>query len=151
MNHESELPLTFYFSLVCDDEESTFQEASGLSKELSPEVGGEGENRFKHRVPTANSWQNVILKRGLVAADSKLISWIENTISDGLGTPIITKSIQIKLRNAEGKTIFSWTLHQAYPVKCSFADVRLQENEILLENLEFAYSWFDAAQLNPDL
>jgi len=62
----SSYPVGFYFELSFRGEDAAFQEVSGMSKELSvEEVVCGGENRFKYRLPTVSSSQNLVLKRAL--------------------------------------------------------------------------------------
>lgn len=64
-------PLGFYFELSFKDEDAAFKEVSGISKELSmEEVVCGGENRFKYRLPTITTSQNLVLKRALIPKGS---------------------------------------------------------------------------------
>jgi phage tail-like protein len=75
MDHSNEYPVGFYFSLSFEGEDVTFQEVSGISKELDVEkVASSGENRFKYRLPNVSSSQNLVLKRAIVPTGSKLIT-----------------------------------------------------------------------------
>ena len=91
-------PVSFYFSVVVDGETMGFQEVSGISQELGfEEVTEGGENRFKHRLPTGAKYQNLVLKRGVIIADSMLAKWCIGTISNGFTTPVSTKNITVNL------------------------------------------------------
>ena len=79
----------FYYNLSFKGADAAFQEVSGISKEMSiEEVVGGGENRFKYRLPTTSSSQNLVLKRAMVPASSKLIKWVADTINSGLAKKI---------------------------------------------------------------
>ena len=134
----------FYFSLSFKGEDAAFQEVSGISKELGvEEVVGGGENRFKYRLPAVSSSQNLVLKRAKVSKQSKLVNWVSNSIGDGLSKPIQTNDVTVSLLDKDGKTCMSWTFHKAYPVKYSVSDLKSNENNLLFETIELAYTYFD--------
>ncbi|MEZ4873956.1 MAG: phage tail protein [Flavobacteriaceae bacterium] len=65
---QSSYPVSFYFKLSFKGVDAAFQEVSGISKELGvEEVVCGGENRFKYRLPTTTSGQNLVLKRAVVS------------------------------------------------------------------------------------
>lgn len=140
-------PPSFYFSLSFDgisgDTDAGFQEASGMNAEIEvEEVANGGENDFKYKLPKAAKYTNLVLKRGLVTANSQLAEWCESTITGGLGTPVKPKSITLSLLNEEGSAVMSWNFVNAYPVKWSVSDFKSQENTFSVETLEFAYNYF---------
>ena len=72
----SDYPVRFYFTLSFPGVDATFKEVSDISKELSiEEIVCGGENRFKYRLPTVFSSQNLILKRAIVPIGSLLMYW----------------------------------------------------------------------------
>lgn len=142
-------PVGFYFSLSFEGEQLGFQEVSGISKEFGvEEVQSGGENRFKYRLPTVVTNTNLILKRALVSEGSKLVKWFEETLDSGLSQPIITKDVSVNLLNSEGHVLITWMFHNAYPVKYSVSDLHSQKNELVIETLELAYTYFDTVSNN---
>jgi phage tail-like protein len=136
-------PVGFYFKLSFNGEDAAFQEVSGISKEISmEEVACGGENRFKYRLPTLVSAQNLVLKRALIPEGSKLIAWCSACIDEGFANPIVPKDVSVQLLNAKGSTCAMWTFHNAYPVKYVISDLRSQENDIVIETIELAYTYF---------
>ena len=136
-------PVGFYFELSFRGEDAAFQEVSGMSKELSvEEVVCGGENRFKYRLPTVSSSQNLVLKRALIPEGSKLIDWCASSIDEGLANKITPYDVSVSLLDAEGSVCVMWTFHSAYPVKYSISDLKSQENEIVMETIELAYTYF---------
>ena len=138
----------FYFSLSfigqVGDMDAAFQEASGFSKELNvEEVVCGGQNRYKYRLPTTTTYQNLVLKRGVSSGTSLLIAWCEYTLSTGLVLPIVTKNILISLLNEEGQTCKSWVFVNAYPVKWSVSELNSEKNAVLIETIELAYLYFE--------
>ncbi|HTR00580.1 MAG TPA: phage tail protein [Candidatus Acidoferrum sp.] len=140
----------FYFSLsfqgLSGDADAAFKEVSGINKELKvEEVGCGGENRFRYRLPNGTSFSNLVLKRGVSTAKSALLRWCVQTLDNGLSVAVTTRNIRLNLLNAKGQTCSSWTFNDAYPVKWSASDLNSQDNSILIESLEFAYSYFNLA------
>lgn len=124
--------------------DAAFQEVSGLSKELNTEdVVCGGENRFKFRLPTIATFQNLVLTRGVTTAESPLISWVKDTLDDGLANSIQPKDIKVQLLNENGDISMAWNFISAYPVKWSASNLKSQESQVFIETLEFAYQYFD--------
>jgi phage tail-like protein len=142
----STYPVSFYFELSFKGEDAAFQEVSGIAKELSvEEVVCGGENRFKYRLPTVSTGQNLVLKRALLSGGSKLIDWCSSSIDEGLGNNIEPHDVSVSLLNANGTVCMMWTFHNAYPIKYSVSDLKSQENGIVIESIELAYTYFEVA------
>jgi phage tail-like protein len=141
-------PVSFYFQLSFKGEDAAFQEVSGISKELSvEEITCGGENRFKYRLPTMSTSQNLVLKRALIPEGSKLIDWCASSIDEGLANKIQTHDVSISLLDADGTVCVMWTFFNAYPVKYSVSDLKSQENGLVAESIELAYTYFE---ITPD-
>jgi phage tail-like protein len=150
--NEAYPPVSFYFQLSFSGDsgkaDASFKEVSGISMETGIEEITEGGNPFIHRVPTAVKYSNLVLKRGLVAKNSKIADWCFNPkggVSVGgisMTETITTKTIVVHLLNEEGKPLKSWSFANAYPVKWSLSDLDSMNNEIAIETLEFTYSYF---------
>ena len=137
-------PVGFYFMLSLKGEDAAFQEVTGLSKELGiEEVVSGGENRFKYRLPTTSSSQNLVLKRALVPGGSNLVDWCFRCIDGGLGAAIQTNDVSVSLVDASGNILAMWTFYKAYPIKYSVLDLKSQENAIVIETIELAYTYFE--------
>lgn len=140
-------PLGFYFMLSLKGEDAAFQEVSGISKELGiEEVVSGGENRFKYRLPSTSSSQNLVLKRALVPEGSGLVDWCINCMDGGLASAIQTNDVSVSLLDANGDILVMWTFHKAYPIKYSVSDLKSQENTIVIESVELAYTYFDISE-----
>jgi phage tail-like protein len=46
----------------------------------------------------------------------------------------------VTLLNARDRPSMTWIFTNAYPLKCSFADLNAQDDKMLIEALEFAYT-----------
>ena len=144
MAQPSNYPVGFYFELSFKGEDASFQEVSGISKEQGiEEVVCGGENRFKYRLPTLSSSQNLVLKRALVLKDSKLASWVKHTLEDGLLYRVNTQDITVSLMKSEEEPLVSWVFHKAYPIKYAISDFKSDENKLVIETMELAYTYFE--------
>lgn len=142
----SNYPVGFYFSLSFEGEDAAFQEVSGISKELAFEdiVCG-GENRFKYRLPTIATGSNLVLKRAIVPSGSQLMDWVAGAVDGGLTTNVVTNDVSVSLLDADGSQLMMWTFRNAYPLKYSVSDLRSQENALVIESIELAYTYFEVA------
>ncbi len=138
----------FYFSVSFTGQsgkrDAAFQEVTGISKTLNTEeiVSG-GENRFKYRLPTQVSFENLTLKRGIVLMKSPLIDWCQQTLDNGLAMAIKPKDVIVKLLNADGQACQSWTFVKAYPVKWSVSELSSEKNALLIETMELSFQYFN--------
>jgi len=140
----SNYPVGFYFKLSFLGEDSAFQEVSGISTEAGvEEVVCGGENRFKYRLPTTCTNPNLVLKRALIPGGSNLTDWCAQSTGGGLSNAIQTNDISVSLLDADGDILVMWTFHKAYPVKYNISDLKSQENSIVIESVEFAYTYFE--------
>ena len=141
-------PVSFYFELSFKGEDAAFQEVSGISKELNiEEVVCGGENRFKYRLPTYSTSQNLILKRALIPEGSELIDWCADSMDTGLANAIETHDVSVSLLDSGGAVSVMWTFFNAYPVKYAVSDLKSDANELVLETIELAYTYFE---ITPD-
>ena len=148
-------PPTFYFKLsfsrVSGTLDASFEEVSGISMEMgTEEVSEGGNNRFKHRVPTSVKFTNLVLKRGLAAKNSEVISWCKSTLEEGLVETIETKNIIVHLLNENGDPLKSWSFMNAWPLQWATSDFNTTNNEILIESLEFSFSYFTLLSNNDN-
>ncbi|WP_267221337.1 phage tail protein [Dyella silvae] len=138
------LPAAFQFTVSIGSEsssvDSSFQEVSGL--ELSMEVDElreGGENRFMHQLPTGVKQKRLTLKRGIASMDSPLVGWCKRTLEAGLSVKIKLAPVTVKLLDAKGNPLRTWSFTQAYPVRWEIDNFQSTKNEVALETIEFAY------------
>ncbi|MEM0939791.1 MAG: phage tail protein [Bacteroidota bacterium] len=148
-------PVGFYFSVDLAQAvgappslkatvDNSFQEVSGLSAEMETESVIEGgENRFTHKVPKRTTYQNLILKRGLILSNSNFSKWCLEVLAGNLSKPIVPKNITVSLLNERGKPAMTWQFFNAWPVKVLTSDFQSMENKIVVETLEFAFQYFE--------
>lgn len=140
-------PPSFYFRLrfagLSSIRDNGFQEASGLDVEWElEEVREGGQNDYVHRLPKMVKYQNLVLRRGFVSANSTLATWCTSTLTADFTTPLVLRDIQLHLLNAESTPLAAWTFRDAWPVKWKMSEFRSQENALAIETLEFAFADF---------
>ena len=141
--------VSFYFRLMVEGEECAFQEVSGISKELTiDDVVFGGENRFEYQLPRVSTKANLVLKRSLVPTGSLLLNWCNASVDSDLSAAIQTKSIVLSLVNSNGNVSVEWTFHNAYPIKYRISAFKSDEDSIVIENVEFAYTYFEVKNMN---
>jgi phage tail-like protein len=137
-------PVGFHFRVDfvgggLDGTDSHFQEVSGLSAQLEVEPVEEGgENRFSHRLPGRAKYENLVLRRGMLKG-SKLVRWCEDALHHHEFMPVL---VNVVLLNSEHQPLSTWRFDRAWPVKWSLTDFKAQDNAIVVETLELAYSSF---------
>ncbi len=142
-------PVGFYFTLniagTSNDQLVSFKEVSGISADFSTEKITEGgENQFSYRLPKKSKYSNLVLKRGLILQNSPVAQWCQDTLNSGLQQVINPKNIVISLLDGSGKPLMNWAFHNAYPVKWEISDFKSSANELVIETLEFAYTYFES-------
>lgn len=117
-----------------------FQSVSGLSVDMeTEEIIEGGENRFKHIIPVRTKYPNLVLKRGLLL-DSGVIEWCRKALNDFDISPI---NMSVTLLNEKHKSLQTWNIVHAYPVKWSVGDFNAEENKLVIETLELTYNYFN--------
>lgn len=155
-------PGAFYFSVkliglgaaasVLTDIDASFQEVSGIQSAFEvEEVAEGGENRFAHRLPGRTKYSNLVLKRGIVTADSFLSEWAGMTVGSSLALPVVTQNLLVTLLNADGWPSVAWGFFNAYPVRWEVGALDSLENRILTETLELSYNYFERVVLGSGL
>ena len=131
------------FSGITDNNDFAFQEASGIEVSMGvEEVVCGGQNDFHYKLPQPAKYSNLVLKRGLFAFNSKLVTWCNDTFQNGFVKTISPKTVNLKLLDESGKPAITWTLYGAYPVKWTISDFKAQENALSIETIELAYQYF---------
>jgi len=140
----NQYPVGFHFSIAFEGiEQGFFQEVSGISNEMDVEdIVIDEKTDFKYKFPKAKPYTNLVLKRGIFLKTSSLLTWCEEILDAGFSKLIQTKNITIHLVSQKGDILMKWQFVNAYPIKYSISDFISQENEVLIETLELAYTYF---------
>lgn len=116
-----------------------FQEVSGLTVGIEMENYAEGgENRFVHKLPVRTSYQDLILKRGLLL-DSGISQWVINAIEKFEFQPA---NLLVALLNEEHQPLAVWEVINALPAEWSVDSFNAQDNKIVVESLKLTYQYF---------
>jgi phage tail-like protein len=137
-----DLPVVFHFRVSfgsgTEDDDSRFQEVSGLTAEVSVEEYREGGlNVYAHRLPTGAKFGNLVLKRGYMS--TPIAKWCRQAIEQFVFVP---KDVDVALLNERHQPLAHWSFTGAYPVKWSLSDLKAQDNAIAIESMELAYRTF---------
>lgn len=117
-----------------------FTECNGLTvtRESNGITEG-GRTNYEVKLPGRLSYSNVTLKRGLI--DLVLLDWLLENAGTNTVLPTL-KNITISLANESGETAFTWNIFHAYPVKWTGPQLKADSNELSMEELELAYTYF---------
>ncbi|MEI9852778.1 MAG: phage tail protein [Sphingomonas sp.] len=103
--------------LVDQLEVAGFTKVRGLTRETKVETFREGGvNDHEHKLASLTSYVNLGLERGL--ADPTLYAWHQAVVEGMVKRAVLT----VTLRDAEGRTAWSWNVLNAYPVKWTVSD-----------------------------
>lgn len=147
-------PVSFYFTVDIVDQgtagDTSFLEVQGLQAERDVlELKEGGENRFSHRLPERAKYGNLILKRGVLLPTSGFGAWCKGVLESNFDTPIASTTVLLSLLDANGDPQLSWNFVNAWPVKWSVSDLGAEKNELAVESMELAYSYFVKAPGKP--
>ncbi len=119
-----------------------FSEISGLEQDRAVASVSEGvENRFSHRLPGAVRHGNLTCKRGIVTGADDMFTWCQSTLEQDMTATILPRDLLIDLLGEDGKTVLSWTVASAFPVKWTASMSGAMNDEgVALESVEFAFS-----------
>lgn len=126
-----------------------FQSVSGINASVpnsEPYAEG-GENRFTHRLPQRASYENLVLKRGMLVG-SALISWFKDALESFRFSP---KNITVTLLNAQHLPLEQWVFHKAWPTKWNIDGFDAEKNGIVVETIEFSYQYFERKEIIKSL
>ncbi|WP_444997448.1 phage tail protein [Aliikangiella sp. IMCC44359] len=162
MSDEYYPPGAFYFTVtvlgsatplaMLTEIDASFEEVTGIQSQFDVEEEVEGgENRFVHRLPKAAKYSNLVLKRGVVTKDSFLAEWVGETIGANLSLPIIPQNLLVSLLSNDGYPSIAWLFVNAYPLRWEVSAMNAQQNQLLTENLEFSYNYFERFNLGSGL
>lgn len=145
-------PSAFYFKVtfagIKAAADSSFQEVSGIEATLDTEPVKEGgENDMVYRMPKNVTFTNLVLKRGIAALDSELLSWCQDCILNFRTKKPKPKLVHVRLLNEDGNVLHGWSFANAIPVKWRMGAFNAQKNEVALETIELSYSYWERERL----
>ena len=133
---DTKIALGFLFLVEFDGQVvGAFTEFSALSVTVAVDKWEEGGvNDRSHQMPGRTEHGNVTLKQA-VFADATLHDWLLK-VSTGKGD---RKPLSIIVTDVMGDPVRRWNFDQAFPVKWTGPDLKVDGNEAALESFEFAH------------
>ena len=143
-------PLGFYFKVSFLGNDFSFQSVSGLNWEVVTESYKEGgQNEYEYELPVKKQYPNLVLKRGLWIPppsdqnkEKDPVYWTENQMQDLQVRPVGTIYIHLKKPSEKEKNWRTWQVFNAMLKKWSLSDFNAEQNEVVIETMEFSYSKF---------
>lgn len=121
-----------------------FQRVSGLSATIETRTVAEGgQNLYTHRLPTKVGYDNLVLERGFVVG-SLLNLEFNAAMSLFKFTP---SNVMVTLFGETGIPLAGWLFLKAYPVRWATADLDANDEKILIDTLELAYTRMQAIRI----
>lgn len=146
-------PVGFHFKvefegIPADGNDSRFQSVSGLNASLpnSESYQEGGENRFTHRLPQRASYENLVLKRGMLFG-SELIAWFKEAVHDFKFKP---RNITVTLMNPDHLPLEQWMFYRAWPTKWSVDGIDAEKGAIVIETVDFSYQYFERKEVEKE-
>ena len=130
-------PLTCHFMVEWGGTRTSFSEVSGLTIEHSVVEFREGASSKygMQKMPGLPKYNNIILKRVIIAGDNEFYDWI-NTVQ--LNT-VERRDLIIKLLNEQHEPIMVWKVKDAWPTKLESPVLNAAANEASMESLEIVH------------
>ncbi|MCC6371534.1 MAG: phage tail protein [Bacteroidia bacterium] len=139
-------PVGFHFKvefegISADGADTRFQNISGINASVpnSETYQEGGENRFTHRLPQRASYENLVLKRGMLL-NSNLIDWFRDALEYFKFSP---RDITVTLMNAEHFPLEQWMFYKAWPTKWNTEGFDAEKSGLIIETVEFSYQYFE--------
>lgn len=126
----------FRFKVEIDGlEVGGFSEVSGLEAEIETHEYVEGGlNQYRHVFPKGIKYPRLILKRG-ITNDNTLLKWYNQCASGN----IFRRSGAVILFDYEHQEVRRWKFVGAYPVKCSYPQLKALGSEVAIEAFELVH------------
>ncbi|MBE7382960.1 MAG: phage tail protein [Leptolyngbya sp. SIO1E4] len=121
-----------------------FQKVSGMTSTIeTTEVKEGGENLFVQRLPTRVTYENLVLERGMVIGSPLNVEFnlAMSTLKFQPG------NVLVALMNAKSIPISAWLFQQTYPLKWSVSDLDANQNAVVIDTMELAYTRFQSLRI----
>ncbi len=146
-------PVGFHFKVEFEDinskDDIRFQSISGINMSVpnSETYQEGGENRFTHRLPQRASFDNLVLKRGMLIG-SQLIAWFKDALE---GFKFNPKLITVTLMNPSHEPLEQWVFYKAWPTKWNTDGFDAEKGAIVIETVEFSYQYMERKEIFKQL
>jgi len=135
----------FHFSVIFEllpqfSIDTKFQSVSGLKSTMQmDEISEGGQNQFKISLPSKNTFDPLILKRGLTSEISGLKMWTNNALQNFVFRPA---NLVISLLNENHNPVKVWYVSQAIPQSLDTSGFNAEENSMVIETFTLKYQFF---------
>jgi phage tail-like protein len=118
-----------------------FTEVSGLDFETEVIEYREGSSPTynKKKQPGLTKYSNITLKRGTFLGDFEFFQWWRNTMMFLEQGAQFRRDVVIKLLDDQHNPIIVWVLKKAWPCKLTYAPLKADANEVMIETLELVH------------
>lgn len=112
-------------------------EVTGLQLETETETYEEGgTNDFVHILPKRTKYQHIILKRGITDKDD-IWNWYKDVVKGKFNRK--NGAIILMGVSKSDKYLWRWDFEEAYPVKWTGPEFRMDSNTVAFETIELAH------------
>jgi phage tail-like protein len=127
----------FYFKVIIDSAEISFQEVSGLDTEeqIIEYRHGNSPVFSTIKMPGIAKTGNITMKKGVFKSDNKFWDWFNQIKLNTIKKVPIT----IILLDETGKPTITWKLLNAWPTKITGTDMKSSGNEVAVETIEISH------------
>lgn len=146
MTYNNQYPIVgFYFKVSFQfnpqhNIDTSFQSISGFKANVETEAYTEGgQNWYKHQLPLRTNYQDLILKRHLLQAESALTKWCQQAIEDFIYVPV---NLTISLLNEKAAVVRSWMVINAVPNAYELTEFNAEESKLVTETITLKYQYF---------
>jgi|TARA_B110000967_G_scaffold194505_1_gene223074 phage tail-like protein len=132
-------------NMLSGSEESYFQSISGIKATAGDSIiVNAGINNRQYKLPTATTYPDLILTRGLIKGASQLGKWCQNfLINDIYSYYVERRIINVMLLDKDKDDILmTWSFYDCYPKEMEIGAFNADKSEIAIETLTLAYSHF---------
>lgn len=127
----------FHFQVEWGGTRAGFAEVSGLN--MSVEVieyrEGASPESSSVKLPGRVTYDDVVLKRGIVPGDGEFFGWI-NSISM---SRVERRDVTVSLLNAEHEPVVTWKLRNAFPSRLEGPHFNASGNAVAIETLVLSH------------
>ena len=127
----------FHFTVEWGGTRVGFTEVSGLTQENQAIEYRDGSflEYSAIKMPGLRKFNNITLKRGIVAADNDFFNWLSTVRLN----KVERRDLVISLLNENHEPVMVWRVQNAFPVKVEGPALKATGNEVAIESIEIAH------------
>jgi phage tail-like protein len=132
-------------NMIFGPDESYFQSISGIKATAGESViANSGINNRQYKLPTATTYPDLVLIRGLIKENSPLGKWCRNFLINDLSSyGVSRRTVNVMLLDQDNDDIImTWSFYDCYPKEMEIGAFNADKSEIAIETLTIVYSHF---------